>query len=551
MLLENKNIYILKIIDIKKFMRKILLILFLIVPFIFLISSVYAYVIVDSQDWHDTYLASLYAAVNGEDFNFIINEAQGKNVIQGIPPGSDVLLITGEKQYFPAIVAQLKAKNCNVEEIKLGDYTDLMKELAKRLDVENIVVISPTFGYDAISVAPYAIKTHGFVYFVDENNIDRVKDELSNKKLILYGDLHRDVISSLTGERINEGSRFHNNLKILEKYYEEFSAPQLIVTSGEFMEASLFSGQPIMLLGKQKVLPEQIEFVKQHEIRVILLIGYELLDVANVLKEKTGVRGIMKFGKGTAQAGGEFMRKVEPLDLYFMPFYTPEISIEKASYDIASKKLYVKFFNPGVILVYFTSVVSVAGRVYEHGIEKINPDSSVVVEYPSELTEKETKDINVTVIYGEAEKALEYEKTATLQAEVSEISDKCNLTIDGGAYNEKSLILKVFVSTNTECYAKPSVSLTSLGKRKYLVEDVQLIKGKGTFTFDVRMDRLDLKEGVEVEIDYGENKEFLFKKAKKKIYPEIEKESSSMIYLIIIASIIIASILVLVKRKRE
>ena len=192
-----------------------------------------------------------------------------------------------------------------------------------------------------------------------------------------------------------------------------------------------------------------------------------------------------------------------------------------------------------------------AGRVYEHGIEKINPGSSVVVEYLSELTEKETKNINVTVIYGEAQKALEYEKTATLQVEVSEISDKCNLTIDGGAYNEKSLILKVFVSTNTECYAKPSVSLTSLGKRKYLVKDVQLIKGKGTFTFDVRMDRLDLKEGVDVEIDYGENKEFLFKKAKKKIYPEIEKESSSMIYLIIIVSIIIASILILAKRKRE
>ena len=123
----------------------------------------------------------------------------------------------------------------------------LILEIAEELeDITDFIVIDDSYGYNAISVAPYAIASNSWVLFADRNNIREVERFLAGRdvdSLIIYGHVDRDVrirLEDFNPEVINiDGDRFLNNIEIVKRYQEIKSAKQTVLTNGEFIEKEI------------------------------------------------------------------------------------------------------------------------------------------------------------------------------------------------------------------------------------------------------------------------------------------------------------------------
>jgi len=110
-----------------------------------------------------------------------------------------------------------------VEEI-LASGTALNIELAKKSNTTDFIVVDDTYGYNAISIAPYAAQGNFFILLANRNNIEELYSFLNVNgvgRMIIYGNSDNEVRTRLAEFNpviINNGSRFDNNIELLKRY---------------------------------------------------------------------------------------------------------------------------------------------------------------------------------------------------------------------------------------------------------------------------------------------------------------------------------------------
>jgi archaellum component FlaF (FlaF/FlaG flagellin family) len=330
-------------------------------------------------------------------------------------------------------------------------------ELAKRLpDINSYVVIDPVYGYNAIAVAPYAVKANHYVLFADRRNIGDVQAFLATKKishLLLYGQLDREVRNALAQynpEVINSdtGSRFDNNRMIVDKYAELSSIKQVILTNGEFIEAGMLTGkEAVLFIGKNNVPDEIQQYIKQKGIEIGVLIGNELIGSATTIRRQLGISVFVKFARGSRVPGGT-INPVEDLDRFPMPSYQLSMSITSIVYNKATGLLEVTYKNNVALASYFKSTITVKNNLGE--TLSVVGDKDVVF-----IDGGETKTVVYTVtidnaaqidnltgdiytIYGESKTSLENALRGTFKIDVITINDQADLEIIDLVYDKSA-----------------------------------------------------------------------------------------------------------------
>ena len=260
-------------------------------------------IVINSGEWQDVYLGTYYASLSNIDSKFVISGEQSSILLPMLDRKKiNMLLIESDRK--PIVFnyqTSLESIGFNVERIFFSG-TALNIELAKRANAKKFIIIDGTYGYNAISVAPYAAMENFFVIFANKDNIDILYSYLKDngvEMIIIYGYVDNVVktrLAEFNPVTINKGSRFDNNIELLKRYK---NITRIILTNGEFIEESLISGkEPILLLGKDRVPDQVVEYIRGSGIQTGLAIGNELSVVGHLLKEKTNMTIFLKFGQG-------------------------------------------------------------------------------------------------------------------------------------------------------------------------------------------------------------------------------------------------------------
>jgi archaellum component FlaF (FlaF/FlaG flagellin family) len=474
--------------------------------------SAYDHVIVNSADWKDVYSGTQFANLVGTPSNFLVSTRHSTILLYSIPTNEKNILVLSNRER-PFVVGYpdiLRSRGyTNPEEIR---SSNINLELLKKLDnVTRFIIVDDAYGYNAISVAPFAMVDHSYVIFANRNNIDDILPVLTSKnptKVLIYGQVDREVKDALTPfnpETLNKGNRFDNNIEIVKRYMQIRPTKQVILTNGEFIEAGIMSGaDPVVFLGRQNV-PEIVRnFISDSEVEVGILIGNELVNSATFVRRNLGISVFVKFAQGARQPTGA-IATVEDLDRFPMPKYDLNIEVTSIVYNRATGSLEVTYHNPLGLAEYFKSTIT----LHDGTVIKVTGDQE-----PIFLDKNEYKTIvyrvdvdgnplnlqsdqlsgDIFTIYGESPVSLENTYQKSFQIELIDVLDDAQINITGLYYDKvnsqflvqienigkkdayvSAELVDLVVNGETLTVGGDGVVLIKVGKTAYLPVNIEMV----------------------------------------------------------------------------
>ncbi len=524
-------------------------------------------VLSNSQDWRDVYSVMLYASLIGAEGRFITSTRHGSIILYSIPKDAKILIVSSKKNPFVTGYKVIFEGNQYkyVDEILVRNAN---LELAKKLeDIHSFIVVDDSYGYHAIAAAPYAALTHSYVLLVDDANIRSIKRFLKERgvdKLIIFGHLSRDIRNELqefNPEIIDKGDRFEDDIAIVKKYLEINPRKQVLMSSGEFIEASFFTGKdPLLFIGKGVVPPQIRDFIKQSDFIAAVLVGNELINTATFIRRQIGISVFVKFAQSARIPAGT-ISKVEDLDRFWMPTFNLNLTITRIVYNRATRSLDVTYYNPSPVALYFKSTITIntdQGQQIVVGDEQpIFLGHKVYKTIPYVLDEPlsgEEATASVYAIYGEGKKSMEnlLEKQYTIH--FVDINDESLLNITDVSYDVKNkrFVVKLKNEGKTKVYADVEIEDVWVDGNYVSVsagEIVTLSPGQSKKVYiplELSEEDISMNDYIRVKAFYGQNKEALIKVAYAEIpfntfSPLPVKQGAVVVIIVVIVLLIIFS----------
>ena len=505
--------------------------LFLII-FVFLLAntSLAQTIIVNSEDWRDVYSAMLYGSLEGIPTNFLVSARHGTLILNAIQKATPIRAFSSRR--YPFLIGYesiLESRGYSAEEFV---YDNFNLELAELLDISNFIIIDDSYGYNAISVAPYAVASESFVLFADRTNIRQVDSFLSGRvvnNIIIYGHVDREVRNTLqkyNPEVINkDGDRFYNNIEIVKKYQEIKHSKQAVLTNGEFIEKEIMSGvEPVLFIGTNNV-PDSIrEYIQGSEIDIGVLIGNELVGTATYIRRNVGISVFVKFAQGAREPAGA-ISQVEALDMFYLPTYILNIEVESIKYNKATNMLEISIRNTEDQAVYFKGTYSLTDSAgFTQRVGDISPifldgNELKTITYEVEPMAEGKIIGEVYIIYGESKGSMEKVIDTTFEIETVEILDECDIKINSLVYDKrgKRFYVEIENIADVTCYADVElVDVLLDGELKNLgsVDIVEIKPGKKAKSrIKAALEEEDIEDNeiIKGKVHYGERKNALIK----------------------------------------
>lgn len=537
--------------------------LVVVAAFLLLPSGVDAkHVIINSADWRDVYTGMLYASLEGHDSLFFRSEYDADSIISRIPKvDPSVILIESELiPFVPGFDKELENEGFTVQKVVSTTERSANIQLAEDAGKENFVIIGSAYGYDAISVAPYASMTKSYVFLVGENaeEIVEIIRRSSAKNVLIYGYIDPEVkalFDEFDPEIIDEGDKFLDNIKIVSNFIDRTGTTQAHITSGEFLEVSLFNPHyPTIFIGKDSVPEQTMEFIKE-KITVGILVGNELFIVANEMKEEIKKTHqfslIVKFGRGSGAGGATSL--VQVLDMFVVPSPATNISVESVKYNLFTHQLEVVYRNNENTPTYFKSVIT----IFTDGVRKrtlgdeeirfIGPLDTAAVGYDIDLGElldaRMVMDVRIYTQYGAGVVSLTnvYEETFR-DIQVFSAEERSQGGLTSVVYNTGTRMFEVTVENLGDqpfYYKIDLLFMENEQESSASMQTVQMLGGKSSGVALIPYDVSGNIQTVTAVLRYGERADFLSNSYEKEF---LYSESAGLGWLWIILLLIIVLI---------
>lgn len=503
-------------------------------------------VIINSQDWTDVYSGVLYANLKGYPNYFLTSPRSATLLPYQIPKTvNKITIITSrDKPFASGYKALLEIEGYKeVEEIR---QANLNIELAKMLpEINKFIVIDDSYGYNSISVAPYAALGKYYVLFADRGNIGQVENFLQSRtvnEIIIYGQVDRQVKTRLEQFNpiiINTGDRFDDNIEIVKRYqtlHKQLKGEerrQAILNNGEFIESSLMSGSdPVLFIGFSNV-PEQVRnYISTSNLEVGTLVGNELIGTATFIRRQTGLSVFVKFGQGS-RTPQNTIAQVEDLDRFPIPRYGLNLAVVAATLNTATNNLEITYQNRAPIGTHFRAIsfLLIDGTT-THTIqddETINfvdaNDYKTILYQVKDVDgndiqlESQQLSAQITTIYGESPKSLEQTLITNVSIQRISILDEADIEIVDASYQKSGSKFLVKIKNIGAVDAYVAIEIPDVYVNgEYLIftssEPVMIKPGKTkTIPVSTTMENEDIIENPEVKIRalFGERETALTK----------------------------------------
>ncbi|MEM4711016.1 MAG: hypothetical protein QXL18_03655 [Candidatus Woesearchaeota archaeon] len=552
---------------------KYLKLIILILSIILITPSIYGLekVISNSADWKDVYSSMLYATLIDKHPGLFLTSAKHSSVLlYSLPKSTDGILIVSSRTqpYIVNYKGVLEGQGYTKVEELVSNNINL--ELARRIydekQVRKYIIVDDAYGYNALSVASYAALDKYYVLFANERNIAQIDNFLTDvnpTKIIIYGQVDEAVKTRLqkyNPETINKGDRFDNNIEIVKRYLQVRNTQQTLMSNGEFIEASIMSGQdPVIFIGRNNV-PTQIQdFIKESDFKVAVLIGNELINSATAIRRQLGISVFVKFAQGARNPEGA-IAAVEDLDKFPMPRYELIMELYSIIYNRATKTLWVTYRNAANIGTFIkgTITLNADGQQIVVGDQEpifIDKNQYKTITYEVDI-EANNISAQVYTLFGEGRRSLENVLQGTVQVSIIEILDNSRINITKVYYdkNKKEFIIEIQNIGDVDVYVNAEI-LDLLVNGEYIIlsstETILLKPGEKTkLKIPVELSENDIKNNptIKVKAYYGERENNLV----KTIYGEFEYREKTIDYVtyILIFLVVLLLLLLVFGRKK-
>ncbi|MEK6968648.1 MAG: hypothetical protein AABX51_08565 [Nanoarchaeota archaeon] len=407
----------------------------------------YEQIIANSADWHDVYSTIIFGKLQGIQTNFLVGQPHANILLFSIPKTRSVLIVSSSRNsYAVGYKSLFDAQGYpSVSELSL---TNINLELAKRLpQTKNFIILDDSYGYNAISVAPYAIASNSYILFVDRRNINQIVDFLNTRnptKVLLYGELDREArtrLAAFTPETINQGDRYMNNVEIVKKFRQIKGTQQVLFSNGEFLEDQLLGGvEPVLFIGTNNV-PEAIaSYIKSSDIKVGVLVGNELIGTATTIRRQLGISVFVKFAQSARLPGGS-IANVEDLDRYPLPKFALNLAIHSVKYNELTRQLEITYKNLVDQGTYLKGTIIIRSNEGAQTIGDLEPifiegNEYRTIVYP--FQEPLTGDIRAEIftLFGESRRSFEYSLRQTVTVDKVSVKDDTLIEIVDLVYDK-------------------------------------------------------------------------------------------------------------------
>ncbi len=548
--------------------RSVLLLTFLLVLLAPTASAQqYDKVVANSADWHDVYSTVIFGKLQGYQTNFLVGQPHASILLFSIPKDSHVLVVSSSRNAYAIGYKQLFVDNgySAVDELTLSGVN---LALATRMpQIKNFIIIGDSYGYNAVSVAPYAIISKSYVLFANRRNIPEIEAFLTKQgpdKVILYGELDRDVrtrLAKFNPETIDQGDRYQNNVEIVKKYRTIKGTQQVLFSNGEFLEDQLLSGdEPVLFIGTNNV-PEAIAtYIKGSDIKVGVLVGNELIGTATTIRRQLGISVFVKFAQSARVPGGS-IANVEDLDRYPLPKFALNLAISSIKYNELTRQLEVTYHNlvdqgtflRGTIIVHSDEGAQTVGDLQPAFIEG---GEYLTIVYPFENPLTGDISADVFTLFGESRKSFEYSLRQTLKVERVSVKDDTSIDITDLIYdkNKDEFIVTIKNTGVTDAYVSPQIAdlLVNAVANSYGSKEETLITPGKSAKIKIPVDDLteaDIADNPKVTVTarYGARQNILTKE-KSAIFDMTFKGPDLFVYVLIGAAILL--VLLIITRKK-
>lgn len=424
--------------------------------------------VVNSADWRDIYSGIMFGRVNDKLVSYLPSDKAGDYVL-GPHKNSEKLYIISSKKLPFKFGYEETVRNLGFD-VEENAYQNINLELLKLLanNITKFIVIDDSYGYNAISIAPLASLDKYFVLFIDKDNLNQYLGVLQDREIdemIIYGIVDRQVYDALQEFDpiiINdEGDRFRNNVAITKIFRERFfeingqEANQVILTNGEFIEDEILSGtQPVLFIGRMNVPDVTAEYIKSSTISVGVLIGNELIDTAQYVKNVVGIYTFVKFGRSARNPSG-LINEVEDLDRYPVPKVSLGAEFVSVKYNTLTSQMMVTIKNVGPIAIYLKGTYSLSTpdnnpdnirRFGDQNSEFLESGETKTFLYDIDrIFDTETLNFDGFMLFGESKYSLEFRVDKKGEVEFTEYSDDSLIDILDLVYykNQRSFEITV------------------------------------------------------------------------------------------------------------
>ncbi len=526
-------------------MKKLIILLALLIS----LSSVYAQqqgtYVSNSADWQDVYSTLQYSQITGSNGFFLVSTRHSTLLISQLSKTTPTFVVSStDKPYVVGYKNVLESRGLEtVQEIKANNIN---LELAKRLpdEIKNFIVIDDSYGYNAISVAPYATISKSFVLFANKQNINLVNTFLRDREidqLLLYGQVDREVkntLNDLNPEIINEQDRFLNNQKIVDKY-QELSIKlngepkkQAILTNGEFIEQEIMSGlEPVVFIGRANV-PDQVkDYMKRSDIDIGILIGNELVGSATFIRRELGISVFVKFAQ-SARVPTAAISPVEDLDRFYLPRYVVDMDIFDVRYNRVANRIEVTYQNKVDLSAYLKGTITLR---YGDETQVLGDEEAVFIDKSEFKTIAYTENsegeklkpmtgeitADVFTIFGESKNSLEYTLTKTVTVETVDIIDNARIEFGNVLFDKRTGKFLIEIRNTGEVDVYVNLELIDL-----IINDELVTLGADELLF------LKVGESKFIEVTTGMGEEDLTDNPKIKIRAYYGERERSLIHIL-------------------
>lgn len=528
-------------------------------------------VIANSADWKDVYSTMLYASLIEKQPGLFLTSAKHSTILlYSVSKDSDGILVVSSRAQ-PYIVNYKNVMDgqgyADVEELVSNTINlDLAERVVEEKNINKFIIVDDAYGYNALSVGSYAALAGYYVLFANERNIGQIDsflDDVNPTEVIIFGQVDETVKTRLQDynpETINKGDRFDNNIEIVKRYLQVKNTQQTLMSNGEFIEASIMSGQdPVIFIGKSSVPPQVQEYIKGSDLKVAVLIGNELINSATAVRRQLGISVFVKFAQGARNPEGA-IASVEDLDKFPMPSYSLNMELYSIVYNKATNTLWVTYHNLANLGAFIKGTITliVNGQQIVVGDQEpvfLDKNQFKTITYDVVL-DGDNITAQVYTLFGEGRRSLENVLEGTMQVSIVEILDDSLINITSVVYdtNSKEFLVTLENIGGVDVYV--NVELLDLFiNGEYIIvsspENLVLKPGqKITLRVAVELSDSDIENNpvIKVKAYYGERENSLIKTRYGEF--EFKEKSTDYIFYILIVLIIILLLLILFGRKK-
>lgn len=546
-----------------------MLFLLLIIPAAFAEDQV----VINSKNWQDVYSGSLYANLKKLDVHYIAEESHGVQLINEVLNRDKKKILLLESKNEPFIFgfeSKIGEIGFEVEKFLSTDGIGTNLKLAQRIVSEtglnSFIIIDGKLGYNALSVAPYALLTNSFVLFADRGNVDEMENFLNEnaEEIIIYGHVNRDVKERLVKfnpEIISTGDRHQDNLEIVTRFLKKIDTKQILLTNGEVIEPGIFNREfPVLFIGTTNVPQHVIDFIQESDIRTGVVIGYDLFANAKKIRELTGIRIFLKYGQGRNE-------QLYALDIFPLPNYNPEVGIKAVRYNTASQQLEVIYENNGEVFAYVQALshnlkvndLSVAEVGDEHAFF-LDGGEIVTITYDLDLNDylDETITTQSKIVLGDTPGSLIKLLTIESTVEIIAAKDDSRIEISSVVYNKGTRRFEITIKNTgvEDVYADAEIVDLIIAEEKVTLgtEQQRIQPGrKGIFKIKALLEEVDMEDNsrIKVYIRYGAREDALIKRLTQEFALVIKSRNYKLAMLAVMVLAIVLLLSSIRKKRRK